>query len=295
MSYIGNNPDVNAFTVGVDKFNGTGACTQFTLTRSISDVNAIQVVVNGVQQETTAAYTVSNGVITFTEAPSSGTNNIIVTYLAPVVVTFNQVTSTQLQANSVTQTALADNSITRNKISNLSISGDKLELYSVSGNNIGTGAISANNFAGGGITSNVLASNLSISLTRVLESANINGIAIGGTVNIDIANNTAYFFNANTTANVTFNLRANTQNTFDSITTTGQTATVAIAVRNGANRYTANLSIDGVLQAPFFVANTRPRFQSISNQEINVFGYTVFKTAANAYTVLASNTLFGLS
>jgi hypothetical protein len=117
MAYIGNNPDVNAFTIGVDKFNGTGACTQFTLTRTISDANAIEVVIDGVQQEPTASYTVASGVITFDEAPALGINNIIVIYRAPIVVTFNQVTASQIQANSVTQTAIAVGAVTGEKIS----------------------------------------------------------------------------------------------------------------------------------------------------------------------------------
>jgi hypothetical protein len=126
MAYIGNNPDVNAFTIGVDKFNGTGACTQFTLTRTISDANAIEVVIDGVQQEPTASYTVASGVITFDEAPALGINNIIVIYRAPIVVTFNQVTASQIQPNSVTQTAIAVNSVTNEKIANNTVTGEKI-------------------------------------------------------------------------------------------------------------------------------------------------------------------------
>jgi hypothetical protein len=249
MSYIGNEPEVNAFTIGVDKFNGTGACTQFTLTRSISDVNAIEVVVNGVQQEPTAAYTVSNGVVTFDEAPSSGTNNIIITYRAPVVVTFNQVTQSQIQAGAVGTTQLADGSVTSDKIAQGTviaadiadggvtgtklgltsvsgnnivenairsnnivteqITGNLLGLYSVSGNNLGIGSVSANNFAGGGITSNVLASNLTISTARISERVNIVPTSVSGNYNIHIGNSSVYCFTANATGNITFNLVAN--------------------------------------------------------------------------------------
>lgn len=170
MSYIGNDPEVNTFTIGVDKFNGTGACTQFTLTRSISDVNAIEVVVNGVQQEPTAAYTVSNGVITFDEAPSSGTNNIIVTYRAPIVVTFNQVTSSQLQANAVTQTAIASSAVTNSKISPSSITGDKIAINQISGNLFQTNSISSNNIVPGSITGNLIPIN-AISSNNIASGA----------------------------------------------------------------------------------------------------------------------------
>ena len=117
MAYIGNGPEINSFTIAVDRFNGTGACTQFTLTRDIDDPLAIEVVVDGVIQTPTTSYTVTNGLMTFDEAPSSGTNNITVRYLAPIVITFNQVTASQILANSVTQTAIAVGAVTGEKIS----------------------------------------------------------------------------------------------------------------------------------------------------------------------------------
>jgi hypothetical protein len=126
MAYIGNNPDVNAFTITLDTFSGTGACTLYTLTRSISDANAIEVVVGGVIQTPTTSYIIISGVLAFDEAPPVGTNNITVRYLAPVVVTFNQVTASQIQANSVTQTAIAVNSVTNEKIANNTVTGEKI-------------------------------------------------------------------------------------------------------------------------------------------------------------------------
>jgi len=154
MAYIGNSPDVNAFTIGVERFNGTGACTAFTLTRDIDDAKAIEVLVNGVQQDPDNSYTVTDGIITFSEAPSSGTDNIIVTYRAPVVVTFNQVTSSQLQANAVTTTALSSGSVTDTKIAEGTITGNKIAENQISGNLIQSGAISGNNIVDNSIRGN---------------------------------------------------------------------------------------------------------------------------------------------
>ncbi len=217
----------------------------------------------------------------------------------------NAITNVGIANGTIVSVDLADGSVTGPKIGIGAVTGNLIGAYAVSGNQIGTGAISANNFAGGGITSNVLASNLSVSLTRASESANINAIGIGGNVNIDVANNAVYYFNANTAANVTFNLRANTQNTFDSITTIGQSVTVAMIVKHGTTRHTANLYIDGGLiltgatpfasgttaNAIFYAGNTAPNYQSITQSEVNTFGYTILKLAANSYHVIASNTL----
>lgn len=206
----------------------------------------------------------------------------------------DKITVDSISANAVTNVGIANGTIVSVDLADQAVIGSKLGPGAVSGNNISTNSIRGNNIVAGQITSNVLASNLSISLTRVLEEANINSIAIGGNVNIDVADSTVYFFNANTTANVTFNIRANTQNTFDSVTAIGETTSLAIAVKHGTVRHQANLAIDGVTQTLYYAGNTRPANVSISSAEINLFSYSIFKTAANTYTVISANTLFGL-
>ena len=108
MSYIGNAPNVGTFIVGVERFNGTGSCTQFTLTQTgIQDPNAIEILVNSIQQDPTNSYSVANGVITFTEAPSTGANNIIVTYRATTVITYGNIQNSQIQDGTITASKLA--------------------------------------------------------------------------------------------------------------------------------------------------------------------------------------------
>lgn len=87
MSYLGNTPITQSFIAGTDTFSGTGSQTIFTLTRSVNSVNDILVVVNNVDQQPTA-YSVSGSTLTFTAAPSSGTNNIYVRYLSTTLQTF---------------------------------------------------------------------------------------------------------------------------------------------------------------------------------------------------------------
>jgi hypothetical protein len=82
MSYIGSNPVTQSFIAGTDYFNGTGSQTAFTLSRSVVSVNDVQATVNNVVQVPNDAYTVSGTTITFTSAPSAGTNNVYVRYLS---------------------------------------------------------------------------------------------------------------------------------------------------------------------------------------------------------------------
>lgn len=107
MSYLGNQPGVTNFIFGVDRFNGTGACTQFTLTRTTDDANTVEVLVNSIQQDPINSYSVSGGVITFTEAPSNGANNIVVTYRSTSVISFTNVTTAQIADGAVTSSKLA--------------------------------------------------------------------------------------------------------------------------------------------------------------------------------------------
>ena len=82
MPYIGNQLAANFQNPpSVVRFSGDGSDTTFALGRTISNVQDILVSVDGVVQDS-AAYTVPDGsTLTFTAAPSSGTNNIFVYFL----------------------------------------------------------------------------------------------------------------------------------------------------------------------------------------------------------------------
>jgi hypothetical protein len=178
------------------------------------------------------------------------------------------------------------------RIANTSITGQKLADNSVRANNIVPGQVTGNLLGINAISGNTLASNLHISLSQTLESANIFATAVGGNVNIDLENNTLYFFSSNTTANVTFNLRANTQNTLDSQLLIGQSITTGILLKQGATRYRANVYIDGTLQTPFYLGNSAPSFATSQQESIDAYAINVIKTASNTYTVLVSNSNF---
>lgn len=125
MAYIGNTPEgANFYTLGVEKFSGTGACTQFTLGRTISDANTITVVVNGITQVPGDSYSVTGGVLTFTEAPDATANNIVITYLATSV--YTQIIPGQLAVGSVTAPTIASGAVTTQTIASGAVTGEKI-------------------------------------------------------------------------------------------------------------------------------------------------------------------------
>ena len=337
MAYIGN--QVSSVPFIIDTFSGTGSATTFgQLTRSPASVASIAVFISGVYKTPGVDYSLNGDIIIFTTAPALGTNNIVIHHmgngsatsipsdgsvtgvkLAANSVRGNNIVSGQITGNLISVGAISGNQITSRAVSgnNLGIgavSGNNLGIQSVSGNNVGLGAISANNFAGGGITSNVLASNLSISVSRVTETININTAVIGsnsasGTnVNLDIVNTTVYYFSSNTTGNVTFNLRGNNINTFDSAVQVGNTVSVVVTLRHNTAAYRSgvNVMIDGgliktTLSTPdtgnliMYAGNTLPAHATINAIESNIIGLNIIKKAANSYIVYMSNTLFGLT
>jgi hypothetical protein len=158
MSYIGNEPDFTTYTLSVEKFSGTGACTEFTLSRDVSDANTVQIVVNGVPQVPIDSYSVNAGLLTFTEAPSSGANNIVITYLVYGIVRYDTLGPDQIAPSAVTETAIATGAVTSTKIPNAGIKGNNLDNNTIRANNIVAGAITGNLIANNAISGNNIVS-----------------------------------------------------------------------------------------------------------------------------------------
>ena len=202
--------------------------------------------------------------------------------------------SNRIANTSVTGLKVADNAIRGNNIVAGQITGNLLGTGVINSNNIVDGAVLGNDIGVGAVSSNTLASNLNLSIIRVLETANIYTTGVGGNVNIDVSNNTVYYFTSNTTANVTFNFRANGVNggNLDSLLSIGQSVSSAILLRQGATKYRANVYIDSALQVPYWLGNSAPGYAATQQESIDTYSFNIIKTAANTYTVLASNSNF---
>lgn len=108
MSYIGNSLTQQSFTGGVDQFNGNASNTAFGLTRTINTVYDVDVYVENVWQRPGVGYNVSANTITFTSAPSAGSNNVVVVYrnftATSVVPVQGSVTTSSFAANAIPAT-----------------------------------------------------------------------------------------------------------------------------------------------------------------------------------------------
>ena len=93
MGMIGNQIAAGqALTIANDSFNGDGSTVAFTLSQTVGSVNDIEVLVDNVQQSPyDSSYSVSGTTLTFSGAPSTGTNNVYVIYNASKHITTQQV------------------------------------------------------------------------------------------------------------------------------------------------------------------------------------------------------------
>ena len=105
MPYIGNtSPSRFVSNRAASVYSGDGSTTAFTLEQAVVQDEDVLVSVDGVIQEPSVAYAVSNGTtLTFTGAPSSNSgNNIFVYYLASQVGTVGHPSNQALTATTGT-------------------------------------------------------------------------------------------------------------------------------------------------------------------------------------------------
>lgn len=111
----------------------------------------------------------------------------------------------------------------------------------------------------------------------------------GGNVNIDVSNGAIQFFTANSTANMSLNLRGNVTTAFNNSLLPGQSVTAVVLLTHGATQYSSNIYIDGVLQSAKWLGNTKSTYAATLSNSINEsLSITAIKTGNATYTVLCS-------
>jgi hypothetical protein len=141
-------------------------------------------------------------------------------------------------------------------------------------------------------TSKAFTFNTGIDIGAVTENANITATALTGTQNINVLENSINVYTANNAANWTMNVRANSSIRLDAIMTTGESMTVAyLATQLSSNTfYQSAFQVDGASVTPKWQGGTAPSAGNATS--IDLYAFTIIKTAANTYTVLGSQTQY---
>lgn len=132
---------------------------------------------------------------------------------------------------------------------------------------------------------------LGVVLSDAAEVATVSGTAATGTINYDITTQSVLYYTTNASANWTVNFRASSGTSLDTAMTTGQSVTAAFLVTQGATAYyNSAVQVDGSSVTPKWQGGTAPAAGNASS--IDAYIYTIIKTGAATFTVLASQTRF---
>jgi len=123
------------------------------------------------------------------------------------------------------------------------------------------------------------------------ESVSVSATAATGTVNVSVKTNTVFYYTSSATANWTFNFRGDGSTTLDSYLATGKSITVVFLVTQGVTAfYPTAFTADGTSVTPKWLSGTAPTGGNASS--VDSYSFTIIKTAAATYTILASQARF---
>ena len=130
-----------------------------------------------------------------------------------------------------------------------------------------------------------------LKIADVLEAATVSATAATGTIAYDVTAQVVLFYTANASANWTVNFRGSAGTSINTLLTVGESVTAAFLVTQGATPFFNNaVQIDGSSVTPRWQGGTAPTAGNASG--IDVYSYTIIKTANATFTVLASQTKF---
>ena len=133
--------------------------------------------------------------------------------------------------------------------------------------------------------------NLSATLKSPYESWTVSATAATGTVDVDIATSSAWYYTTDASANWTFNFRGDSSTTLNSLLSTGESVTVVFLVTNGATAYYPTaFTIDSSSVTPEWSGGSAPSSGNASS--IDSYLFTIIKTADATFTVLAQQVQF---
>ena len=128
-------------------------------------------------------------------------------------------------------------------------------------------------------------------LTSPKETIEIVAAGSTGTINVDTLTGSVEYYTGAATANWTLNVRGSGAATLNSTMAVGeQISIVYLNTNTGTAYYPTGFTIDSVAVTPKWLGGTAPSSGNINS--IDAYVYTIIKTAASTYTVLASQNKF---
>jgi len=128
-------------------------------------------------------------------------------------------------------------------------------------------------------------------IEQTAEKVTVSATAATGTVNYDVTTQAVLYYTTAASGNWTLNIRGDGTNSLNSIMDTGESITIAhLVTQTGTAYYNSAVQIDGSGVTPEWQGGSAPT--SGNTNSVDVYTYTIFKTADATFTVFASQTQF---
>lgn len=152
-------------------------------------------------------------------------------------------------------------------------------------------SLSGDNTWTGTQTFNGTSSKFATVILNAAETTTVSATAATGTINFYLNSQSVLYYTSNASANWTVNFALSSGTSMNTALATGQTVTATFLVTQGGTAYyNSAVQIDGNAVTPKWQGGTAPTSGNASS--IDVYTYTITKTASATYTVLASQTKF---
>ena len=192
--------------------------------------------------------------------------------------------STQLSGGAV---IVKDGGITASKLSTGGptwTSGGALTATSIQNSPIGSTTPSTGAFT-------TLSATGTTSIYETIEKATLSGTALTGTVNLNTLDGAVFYYTANATANWTLNVRGDGSTSLNTVMAVNDSISFVVMATQGSTAYYQSaMQIDTSSVTPKWAGGTAPTAGNVNS--VDVYAFTIIKTANATFTVLASQTKF---
>ena len=197
------------------------------------------------------------------------------------------------QSSSDNSTKVATTAFVTAKVGTLgTISTQNANAVTISGGTVDGTTLGATTPSSGAFTT--LSSTGSTTFKALItagETTTVSATAATGTINYDVLTQGVLYFTSNASANWTVNVRGNSGTSLNSLMAVGETRTITFLVPQGSTAYYQSaFTIDGSSVTPKWQLGVTPSSGNASS--IDVYVFSILKTASATYTVLASQTKF---
>jgi len=129
--------------------------------------------------------------------------------------------------------------------------------------------------------------NVSMTLKNAVEPVTVSATAATGTIHIDATTQSILYYTSAATANFTINIRANASVALNTVMGIGEAISLTFLNTNtGTAYYQTAFNVDSVVIVPKWSGGTAPTAGNAS--AIDIYSYTIIKTANATFTVLAA-------